>query len=79
MITDVDRATGRADSGGGGVEKKFLVPAYGFFSRGVPPEGEGGTKKKFARKFFPDPETSNFLKSTPRVWVLKVQGGYFSR
>ena len=40
---------------GGRQEKKFLVP--GIFFRGVPPEGEGGAKKNFPRKFFRAPKT----------------------
>ena len=42
---------------GGGVEKKFLVLAYSFFFGGYPRRGRGVRKKKFARKFFPDPKT----------------------
>ena len=44
------------NQGGGGRTK---IPGTGvqLFLRGVPPEGQGGTKKKFARRFFPDPKT----------------------
>ena len=42
---------------GGGGRKKIPGTGVQLFFQGVPPEGEGGTKKKFAQKFGPDPKT----------------------
>ena len=43
------------------------------------PRGGGGVQKNNSRKNFPHPKIGDLLNSTPRVWVWKVQGGYFSR
>ena len=37
---------------GGGVEKKFLVPAYNFFFGGYPRRGRGVRKKNSRENFF---------------------------
>ena len=49
---------------GGGVEKKFLVPAYSFFFGGYPRRG-GGVRKKNSRKFFPPPPPGQVFEHYP--------------
>ena len=44
----------------GPVERKFLVPLWHFFFRGVPPEGEGGTKNFLCKIFFRAQKTEIF-------------------
>ena len=48
-------AQGLAAGGGGGVEKKFLVPAYSFFFGGYPRRGRG-VRKKIRAKIFSGPQ-----------------------
>ena len=53
-------------SGGGGVEKKFLVPTYSFFFfRGIPRRRGGGVRKKICAQFFSGPQNLKFPQLYP--------------
>ena len=59
LVTSWRSAVCHRRNQGGGVEKKFPGTGVQLFFRGVPPDGEGGTKKK-SRENFSGPQKLKF-------------------
>ena len=56
-FSECDSGKRGSHQGVAGGEKKFLVPAYSFFSGLPPEEGGGGVQKKIRAKNCPDSKT----------------------